>query len=77
MSDDFSVFVEPFQTLTSTSAERITLGPDGAEVRETWERRPDGSYAWRFYRPLTDDERSTLLGVPEGEQGVRLPTQDE
>ena len=54
-------------------AERITTGPDGTEIRERWGRRPDGSYVRRVYRSLTDDERSTLLGVPEGEQGVRLP----
>jgi hypothetical protein len=27
--------------------------------------------------PVDWEDRGTLLGVPEGEQGVRLPPQDE
>lgn len=78
MDDDMSVFAEPFQTITSASYERITRGPDGTEVRESWERRPDGSYVRRVNRPLPTPERQSLLGVPEGETGVRLPpAQDE
>ncbi len=53
-----SVFAEPFQTITSASYERITRGPDGSEIREAWDRQPDGSYARRV-------EPDTLLGVPD------------
>lgn len=61
---DMSVFVEPFQTITSASYERITLGPDGTEVRERWVRRPDGSYERWVDRPPVE-EIDTLLGVAD------------
>ncbi len=46
-------------------------------VLETWQRRPDGSYVYTVSQPPSEDQQSAmhsaLLGVPEGEQGVRLP----
>lgn len=44
--------------------ERISLAPNGTEVRETWDRRPDGSYC-RKVEGLPAKEPATLLGVAD------------